>query len=301
MVQYWEAVASGTPLPAVSADEAAAAEAYANAAIAAAEAAMAAAAALAEQQLAAEAPAAPAGEVGDEATEAAAATGDAAAAPQVDEARLEEAASCGVPEPSPAATPIRELPETTPFRFASGLPAGDAATPGATPAAATPARCTLTPLNFAAPPPTPADGVDPQQAQQLHQLAVSMAAAAVAGGSGAGSLAGTPASAQRSSSRLPATPMGTPVGSVGAVAVSPLALSALRARLSGSAGGVQDAVRCRLARLKADLAAAQAKLATVDQVGPPGGVQGMGVGGVEWEKEWAHWRDSTHLATLPSA
>lgn len=275
MVQYWEAVASGTPLPAVSAEEAAAAEAYANAAIAAAEAAMAAAAALAEQQLVEEPAAAPAGELED-APETVAADEDA-------EAALEEAAGSGTPaEPAAAAaTPIRELPESTPFRFASGLPAGDAATPGAVPAAAaTPARCSLTPLNFAVPPPTPADGMDPQQAQQLHQLAVSMAVAAVAGGSGAGSVAGTPASAQRSISRLPATPMATPVGGLGAVAVSPLALSALRARLSGSAGGVQDAVRCRLARLKADLAAAQAKLATVDQVGSGVWWQaGLGCGG----------------------
>ena len=266
MVQYWEAVASGTPLPAVSAEEAAAAEAYANAAIAAAEAAMAAAAALAEeqqqqqqqQQLEEEALA---GELTSAAPETAAV-----------EVQLEATdASVAPAEPALAATPIRVLPASTPIRFASGLPTGDAATPAAVSAAgspaATPARLTLTPLNFAAPPPTPAEGVDAQQAQQLHQLAISMAAAAVTGGSGAAPIAGTPASAQRASSRLPATPLGTPVGSTGALAVTPLALSALRARLGGSAGGVQDAVRSRLARLKADLAAAQAKLATVDQVG----------------------------------
>ena len=265
MVQYWEAVASGTPLPAVSAEEAAAAEAYANAAIAAAEAAMAAAAALAEeqqqQQLQQLEEDALAGELSSAAHETAAV-----------EVQLEAAdASVAPAEPAPAATPIRVLPASTPIRFASGLPTGDAATPAAVSAAGspahTPARLTLTPLNFAAPPPTPAEGVDPQQAQQLHQLAVSMAAAAVTGGSGAASVDGTPASAQRTSSRLPATPLGTPVGSTGALAVTPLALSALRARLGGSAGGVQDAVRSRLARLKADLAAAQAKLATVDQVG----------------------------------
>ncbi|PRW59511.1 hypothetical protein C2E21_1411 [Chlorella sorokiniana] len=153
MVQYWEAVASGTPLPAVSAEEAAAAEAYANAAIAAAEAAMAAAAALAEEQQ-----------------------------QQQQQQQVVDA------------------------------PAGELSSPA------------------------------PEAAAAEVQL-----------------------EAERSSSRLPATQLGTPVGSTGALAVTPLALSALRARLGGSAGGVQDAVRSRLARLKADLAAAQAKLATVDQ------------------------------------
>lgn len=263
MVQYWEAVANNTLLPAVSAEEAAAAEAYANAAIAAAEAAMAAAAALAEEQQQQQ-------QLGEDAP-----AGELSSSPPAVAAEVQLEAADPLPAPAqltPAATPIRELPASTPIRFASGLPAGDAATPAAvtgvgSAAAATPARCTLTPLNFAAPPPTPAEGVDPQQAQQLQQLAISMAAAAVAGGSGAASVAGTPASAQRTSSRLPATPLGTPVGSIGTLAVTPLALSALRARLGGSAGGAQDAVRSRLARLKADLAAAQAKLATVDQVG----------------------------------
>ena len=270
MVQYWEAVASGTPLPAVSAEEAAAAEAYANAAIAAAEAAMAAAAALAEEEEEQQQQQQQQQQVEQDA--AAVPLDSPAPEPEAAEVQLGGADACvASAEPTPAATPIQMLPEATPIRFAGGLPAGDAATPAAGSAAgspaATPARCTLTPLNFAAPPPTPAEGVDPQQAQQLHQLAVSMAAAAVTGGSAAASVAGTPASAQRTASRLPATPLGTPVGSTAALAVTPLALSALRARLGGSAGGVQDAVRSRLARLKADLAAAQAKLATVDQVG----------------------------------
>lgn len=251
MVQWWEAVATGTPM-AVSAEEAAAAEAYANAAVAAAEANLAAQATAAQ-----EAAALPAG-AGEEGQPAEAGV----AAP------VEVEVAAGSPGAQP--TPIRMLPEATPIRFASGLPFGDAATPGALPAAVggTPAR--LTPLGFAtAPPPTPADGIDLQQAQQLHQLALSAAAAAVAGSSPAAS---TPASALRTASRLPATPAGTPAGaSPLGLAVTPLALSALRARLAGSAGGVQDAVRSRLARLKADLAAAQAKLATVDMVG---GAQG---------------------------
>ena len=258
MVHYWEAVASGAPLEAVSAEEEAAAEAYATAAVAAAEAAVAA------QELAA---------AERQAAAAAAAEVEAEDWAETEAEQAAEAAG-GAEEHSPgAASPVPLSPAAaTPGGMTGRLPAGEAATPTSLPFAAavavgagTPAR--FTPLNFAAaPPPTPADGIDPQQAQQLHNLASGMAAAAVAAGAG-GSPAGTPASACRTSSRLPATPASTPVGGTVALAVTPLALSALRARMNGSGGGMQDAVRSRLARLKADLQAAQAKLATVDQVG----------------------------------
>ncbi|KAL4854932.1 hypothetical protein ACK3TF_004403 [Chlorella vulgaris] len=249
MVQYWEAVASGTPLcgAQVSDETAAEAEAYASAAVAAAQAAVAAR----EAQAAAAAAAHRSGEEQEEAVqhleasplwlpESAAAVADGSAA----------GVSPG-PEYSPAATHggAAELL----------LPAGQAATPARTvlpPAAATPAR--FTPLHFvSAPPPTPASA---SASNVGSPAAIAVSASTAAAGS-------TPASAQRTASRRPSTPGGTPpaAGSTVAVAVTPLALSALRARMGGSGGGVQDAVRSRLARLKADLMAAQAKLATVDQ------------------------------------
>ncbi|KAL4458308.1 hypothetical protein ABPG75_013173 [Micractinium tetrahymenae] len=316
MVQYWEAVASGTPMveaaaaAGVTAEEAAAAEAYATAAVAAAEAA------LAEQERAAAAAATTAGQraaeqqpqAGQEQQQAAGQEWAVAMAEAVAR-ELQEAEAAqqlqhagGEPaSPVPAAQVRGEAeptPAATPSSFTARLPVGEATTPCSQPVAAavdsgagTPAR--FTPLNFvAAPPPTPSEGIDPQQAQQLHSLAVGMAAAAVVAGTGAGSgastPAGTPVSALRTASRLPATPAGTPHSvstpagtphsmatpagtpassraAAAALAVTPLALSALRARMNGSGGGVQDAVRSRLARLKADLQAAQAKLATVDQ------------------------------------
>lgn len=308
MVQYWEAVASGTPMveaaavAGVTAEEAAAAEAYATAAVAAAEAA------LAEQEQAA---AAARAEQGTAELQLQAGQGWAVAMAQAVTQELQEAEAPA--EPAMCATPST---------LTARLPAGEAATPCSQPVAAalrsgdgTPAR--FAPLNFvAAPPPTPQEGIDLQQAQQLHSLDVGMAAAAAAAGTVAGSSAastpaGTPTSALRTASRLPATPAGTPY-SVGtpagtpqslatpagtpassraaaaALAVTPLALSALRARMAGSGGGVQDAVRSRLARLKADLQAAQAKLATVDQVGLGRGWLGgrlpLSRGGSPWRR-----------------
>ncbi|EFN54247.1 hypothetical protein CHLNCDRAFT_135780 [Chlorella variabilis] len=256
MVQYWEAVASGTPAAAAAAgvtgEEAAEAEAYACAAVAAAEAALGARQAEAE----AAAAAAEAEAAADEAAGEAVAEEAAGQVAQLTTASSAAQASPAAPAASPAATP---------GTLSRHLPAGEAATPcgpAALAGAATPAR--PTPLNFvSAPPPTPASGSggDPQHAQQLHQLAVGMAAAAAAAAAGQA----TPPSAQRSGSRLPGTPAATPASCTVAAAVTPLALSALRARMGGSGGGVQDAVRSRLARLKRDLMAAQAKLATVDQ------------------------------------
>lgn len=305
MVQYWEAVAGGTPMveaaaaAGVTAEEAAAAEAYASAAVAAAEAA------LAEQERAAVATARAEQQTAEQQLHPGQDWAVAMAQAIARELQNAEAAGHVLPVggqlASPAEAAAQPTSAATPCSLAARLPAGEAATPSSRPAAAaegslagTPSR--FTPLNFVAvPPPTPADGIDPQQAQQLHSLAVGMAAATVAAGagtgcSGASTPAGTPAACLRTASRLPATPAGTPhsVGTpmgtpqslatpagtpassraaAAALAVTPLALSALRARMHGSGGGAQDAVRSRLARLKADLQAAQAKLATVDQVG----------------------------------
>lgn len=280
MVQYWEAVASGTPMVAaaeaagVTPEEAAVAEAYASAAVAAATAALAA------QQSAAQEPAAADVVADQEAAEVAMPADVAVEQPPGSSSANDPSKDDVLPQAQPS-------PAASPSSLTARLPEGEAATPCNLPASAaapasvagTPAKST--PLNFvSAPPPTPAEGIDPQEAGQLHHLAVGMAAVAAAAGSGT-TPAGTPASAQCTTSRLPATPVGTPAGTpaganiaAAALAVTPLALSALRARMGASGGGVQDVVRSRLARLKADLQAAQAKLATVDQVGK------MGVGAV---------------------
>lgn len=268
MVLYWEAVASGTPLSGaqVSDEAAAEAEAYASAAVAAAQAAVAAR----EAQAAAAAAAHRSGEEQEEAVQHMEASPVWLAEPA---AAAADGSAAGV-APGPAFSPAATLGGAAEL----WLPAGQAATPvhtGLPPAAATPAR--FTPLHFvSAPPQTPASASasassvgSPAAAQQLCSPAIAVSAAtAAAGGGGDASAGSTPACTQRTASRRPSTPSGTPppAGSTVAVAVTPLALSALRARMGGSGGGVQDAVRSRLARLKADLMAAQAKLATVDQV-----------------------------------
>ena len=238
MVQYWEAIASGTPLPAaVDAATAAAAEAYAEAAVAAAEAALAA-----------------------HEAELAAAAGTAAGAT----AQLQQ------PAAAPQDGVLPATPHTT-ARLAAALPSGDAvpassggAGAAAAAAAATPARAT--PLNFAAaPPPTPATGYSP--ASSLHQLEAFVQAARAAAAAAAGPAADTPTTITL---RSPYTPASAPPSFGGSLHVTPLALTALRERMGGSGGAsslVQDAVRNRLRRLKADLQAAQAKLLNVDQVG----------------------------------